>query len=241
MTAVSSPGDILLTIKLGRHFLKPGDWKNFMYLPSHFEENRVDVLYELMRERPLASLVTLGSQGLNANHIPFEIDVAPAPYGTLRGHVARANPVWRDHSQETEALVIFQGPQVYISPSWYATKQQTGEVVPTYNYAVVHAYGRLQIVEDREWLRGLVSRLTTRFESGRPTPWQVSDAPQPFIETQLGAIVGIEIAITRLLGKWKASQNRPAVDRTGVAKALDVMADADSLAMAQLIKERSSE
>jgi transcriptional regulator len=183
----------------------------------------------------------LGTGGLTANHLPFELDGAPAPNGTLRGHLARANPVWRDHSREIEALVIFQGPQVYISPSWYETKQQTGEVVPTYNYAVVHAYGRLQIVEDREWLRGLVSRLTKRFESGHPAPWQVSDAPQPFIETQLGAIVGIEIAITRLFGKWKASQNRPAVDRIGVAKALDAMADAESLAMAQLIKERSSE
>jgi transcriptional regulator len=212
-----------------------------MYLPSHFAENRIDVLHDLIRRHPLSCLVTLGSQGLNANHIPFEIDAAPAPYGTLRGHVARANPVWRDHSRETEALVIFQGPQVYISPSWYETKQQTGEVVPTYDYAVVHAYGRLQIVEDHEWLRGLVTRLTKRFESGRPAPWQVSDAPHSFIEKQLGAIVGVEIEISRLLGKWKASQNRPAVDRTGVAKALDAIADADSLAMAQLIKERSSE
>lgn len=211
-----------------------------MYLPSHFEESRVEVLHELMRQYPLASLVTLGSQGLNANHIPFELDSAPAPYGTLRGHVARANPVWRDYSRDTEALVIFQGAQVYISPSWYETKKQTGEVVPTYNYAVVHAYGRLQIVEDRAWLRGLVSRLTKRFEGGRPAPWEVNDAPQPFIEKQLDAIIGIEIAISKLLGKWKASQNRPAADRAGVVAALGAAADADSLAMARLIRERSS-
>ena len=175
-----------------------------MYVPSHFEETRIEVLHDLVRQHPLGSLVTLGTQGLNANHIPFEIDGAPAPYGTLRGHVARANPVWRDFSRDTEALVIFHGPQVYVSPSWYETKRQTGEVVPTYNYAVVHAYGRLQIVEDRAWLRGLVTRLTERFESGRPAPWQVSDAPQDFIDKQLGAIVGIEIAISKLFGKWKA-------------------------------------
>ena len=211
-----------------------------MYLPSHFAETRIEVLHELMRQHPLGSLVTLGTQGLNANHLPFEIDAAPAPYGTLRGHVARANPVWRDYSRDTEALVIFHGPQVYISPSWYDTKKQTGEVVPTYNYAVVHAYGRLQIVEDRNWLRGLVTRLTERFEKGSAAPWQVSDAPQPFIEKQLEAIVGIEIVISKLFGKWKASQNRTVTDRAGVVEALGAAADADSLAMAQLIKERST-
>jgi len=211
-----------------------------MYLPSHFEETRVDVLHDLMRQHPLASLVTLGTQGLNANHLPFEVDAAPAPYGTLRGHVARANPVWRDYSRDIEALVIFHGPEVYISPSWYETKKQTGEVVPTYNYAVVHAYGRVQIVDDRLWLRDLVTRLTERFESGRPSPWQVSDAPQLFIDKQLGAIVGIEIVISKLTGKWKASQNRPAADRASVVEALGATAEADSLAMARLIKERSS-
>lgn len=211
-----------------------------MYLPSHFEENRIDVLHELVRQYPLGSLVTLASQGLSANHLPFELDAAPAPYGTLRGHVARANPVWRDYSRETEALVIFHGPQVYISPSWYETKKQTGEVVPTYNYAVVHAYGPMRIVEDRPWLRGLVTRLTERFESARPAPWQVSDAPQDFIEKQLGAIVGIEIAISKIFGKWKASQNRPAADRAGVVEALGAATDADSAAMAQIIKQRSS-
>lgn len=211
-----------------------------MYLPSHFEETRIDVLHELVRQYPLGSLVTLGAKGLNANHIPFELDAAPAPYGTLRGHVARANPVWRDYDPAFEALVIFHGPQVYISPSWYETKKETGEVVPTYNYAVVHAYGRLRIVEDRAWLRGLVARLTERFEGGRAAPWQVSDAPQDFIDKQLGAIVGIEIEVSKMLGKWKASQNRPATDRAGVAEALGAAADADSLAMAQMIKERSS-
>jgi len=211
-----------------------------MYLPSYFAESRIEVLHQLMRERPLATLVTLGADGLAANHLPFELDAAPAPYGTLRCHVARANPVWRDYSRDSEALVIFHGPQVYISPSWYETKKQSGEVVPTYNYAVVHAYGALRIIDDRAWLRGLVTRLTERFESASAAPWQVSDAPQDFIEKQLGAIVGIEIAITKLTGKWKASQNRPAQDRAGVVDALNDRVDADSLAMARLIKERST-
>jgi len=208
-----------------------------MYLPSHFEETRVDVLHQLVRARPLATLVTLGAAGLNANHLPFELDTEPLPNGTLRCHVARANPVWRDYSLGTEALVIFHGPQVYISPSWYETKKQSGEVVPTYNYAVVHAYGALRIIDDRAWLRGLVMRLTERFESANSAPWRVSDAPEDFIDKQLGAIVGIEIPVTRLAGKWKVSQNRPALDRAGVVEALSEIAGADGLAVAQMIKE----
>ena len=211
-----------------------------MYLPGHFEETRIEVLHQLMRERPLATLVTLGAAGLSANHLPIEVDAAPAPNGTLRCHVARANPVWRDHCLDTEALVIFQGAQAYISPSWYETKKQSGEVVPTYNYAVVHASGALRIIEDRAWLRGLVTRLTERFESASAAPWRVSDAPADFIDKQLGAIVGIEITVTRLAGKWKVSQNRPAQDRAGVVAALGDSVDADSLAMAQMIKERWS-
>ena len=191
-----------------------------------------------MHERPLATLVTLAAAGLNANHLPFELDSEPLPNGTLRCHVARANPVWRDYSRDTEALVIFHGPQLYISPSWYETKKQSGEVVPTYNYAVVHAYGALRIIDDRAWLRGLVTRLTERFESASSAPWRVSDAPDDFIDRQLGAIVGIEIKITKLAGKWKVSQNRPALDRAGVVEALSETASADSLAIAQMIKER---
>ncbi|MGZ8522199.1 MAG: FMN-binding negative transcriptional regulator [Candidatus Binatia bacterium] len=207
-----------------------------MYLPSYFEETRTEVLHPFMHERPLATLVTLAAAGLNANHLPFELYSEPLPNGTLRCHVARANPVWRDYSRDTEALVIFHGPQVYISPSWYETKKQSGEVVPTYNYAVVHAYGALRIIDDRAWLRGLVTRLTERFESASSAPWRVSDAPDDFIDKQLGAIVGIEITITKLAGKWKVSQNRPALDRAGVVEALSETASADSLAIAQMIK-----
>lgn len=210
-----------------------------MYLPGHFEESRIDILHQLIRGRPLATIVTLGSTGLNANHIPFELSAEPAPLGTLRGHVARANPLWRDFSENIDALIIFHGPQAYVSPSWYPTKQATGEVVPTYNYIVVHAYGRLQIIDDPRWLRGLVTRLTEGFEAARAEPWQVTDAPDGFIENQLRAIVGIEIVISKLLGKWKASQNRPVVDREGVVQGLSESNDADSLALAELVRERS--
>ena len=208
-----------------------------MYVPSQFSESRVAVLQQLVREHSLATLVTLGADGLNANHIPMELDPEPAPHGTLRGHVARANPVWRDHLPDVEALAVFQGPRAYITPSWYRTKLETGKVVPTYNYAVVHARGPLRIVDDPAWLRALVERLTRMHESSRPQPWQVSDAPEEFVASQLHAIVGIEIAVTRLVGKWKVSQNRPAVDRAGVADGLRGSAGADAAAMARLVEE----
>ena len=210
-----------------------------MYVPSHFAESRVEVLHQLIRARPLATLVTLNADGLNANHIPFEIDPEPLPLGTLRGHVARANPVWRAFSREVEALVIFRGPQAYISPSWYASKTESGEVVPTYNYIVAHGYGEMKIVDDREWLRGLVTRLTNRFEAGGDAPWQVTDAPPAFIDKQLGAIVGIEIALTKLIGKWKVSQNRPAKDRDGVVQKLSESTDAESVAVARWVKDKA--
>src|SRR5471030_2633835 len=164
-----------------------------MYLPSHFAKPRTEVLHRLIREHPLAVLVTLDANGLNANHIPFELDPAPAPFGTLRGHVARANPAWREFSKDVEALLVFQGAQHYISPSWYPTKQETGKVVPTYNYIVVHAYGPLRVIDDRVWLRGLVERLTNRHETASAQPWKITDAPADYIEQMLGAIVGIEI------------------------------------------------
>lgn len=208
-----------------------------MYIPKHFEETRVDVLHQLIREHAFAALVTLGPDGLNANHIPFEINPEPAPFGTLRGHVARANPVWKDAAPGTEALVMFQGPSTYITPSWYATKKETGKVVPTWNYAMVHAYGPLRAVEDAGWLRGLLGQLTDHHESRRSEPWKLADAPDEFIERQMKAIIGIEIPITRLIGKWKVSQNRPAVDRDGVIAGLAQNGDAPSQAMAELVRQ----
>jgi transcriptional regulator len=208
-----------------------------MYVPAHFEETRPEVLGRLIHDHPLAALVTLGRDGLSANHIPLELDPEPAPLGTLRGHVARANPVWRDFSRDVEVLAIFQGAQAYISPAWYETKKETGKVVPTYNYIVVHAYGPLRIVEDRAWLRALVERLTNRHEAERPEPWKVTDAPAGYIEQMLGAIIGVEIPLTRLVGKWKVSQNRPAVDRDGVVSALAEMEDQNARAMSDLVKK----
>jgi transcriptional regulator len=145
--------------------------------------------------------------------------------------------MWRDFSRDVEALAVFQGPQAYISPSWYQTKRETGKVVPTYNYVVVHAYGPMRIIEDRAWLRGLVERLTNRYEAGSAEPWKVTDAPDDFVEQMLGAIVGIEIPLTRLLGKWKVSQNRPPADRDGVVTGLRGLHDRDAQAMSGLVKK----
>jgi transcriptional regulator len=208
-----------------------------MYLPAHFEETRPDVLAGLLREHPLATLVTLGSEGLTANHIPLEYDPEPAPYGTLRGHVARANPVWRDFTADLGVLAIFQGPQAYVTPNWYPTRAETGKVVPTFNYMVVHAQGPLRIVDDPAWVRALVQRLTDNFEATEPKPWRVEDAPADFIEGQLRAIVGIEIPIRKLTGKWKVSQNRPPVDRAGVIQGLREREDSNAQAIAKAVEE----
>ena len=212
-----------------------------MYLPKHFEETRVQVIHDLIRAHPLGALVTLTSRGLVANHIPLEIEPDPAPFGTLRGHVARANPLWRDFSRDVEALAIFQGPSVYVSPSWYRTKKETGKVVPTWNYAVVHAHGAVRFIDDRVWLRAFVERLTNRHEAGRRDPWKITDAPPDYIEMQLGAIVGLEIPISRLVGKWKVSQNRPARDREAVVDGLLQEGGHSAAAIADLVRERRSE
>lgn len=203
-----------------------------MYLPAHFEEDRTEVLHQLIRDHPFGMLVTLGQGGLNANHIPFELDPAAGPFGTLRAHVARANPVWRDFNAELDVLAVLQGAQSYISPSWYPGKQENGKVVPTWNYIVVHAYGPMRVVEDPGWLRGLVHRLTERHEAGKAQPWKVADAPAEYIEKMLSAIVGIEIPITKLTGKWKLSQNRSEADRDGVRHGLRGMDNSDAAAMA---------
>ena len=208
-----------------------------MYVPTHFEETRVEVMHELMCVHPFATLVTLTAQGLNANHIPLELQAEPAPFGTLRGHIARANPLWRDLSSDVNALAIFQGVNRYISPAWYPTKEETGKVVPTWNYAVVHAHGPLRVIEDRDWLRQLVGRLTDHHESNRSRPWSVSDAPADYIEKTLDAIVGLEMPIVRLIGKWKVSQNRPAKDQAGVVENLLREGDESSKAMADLVRK----
>lgn len=207
-----------------------------MYLPKHFEETRVEVLHDFIRTHPFGALVTMTPGGLDANHIPFEIDPAPGPFGTLRGHVARANPVWRDAARDAAALVMFQGPETYISPAWYPSKAETGKVVPTWNYAVVHAHGVPRFIDDRAWLRAFVEQLTSRHEGRRREPWKITDAPADFIDTQVGAIIGIEMPITRLIGKWKVSQNRPGQDRAGAVEGLVREGGASGAAMAELIR-----
>jgi transcriptional regulator len=211
-----------------------------MYVPTHFAETRPAVLHDLIRAHSLAALVSHTPAGLVANHLPFEIDPDPAPLGTLRGHMARANPQWRTLS-DAPALAIFQGPSAYVSPAWYATKRETGKVVPTWNYAVVHAHGPIRVIHDRDWLRAFVTRLTRCHEAARPDPWQVSDAPADYIETQLAAIVGIEMPVARLEGKWKVSQNRPEVDRAGVVEGLLREGGKKAAAMAELVHQAGKE
>ena len=206
-----------------------------MYIPPLFREERIEVQHALVRAHPLGLLVTDGPGGLLANPIPFVLDGEAGPLGTLRGHVARANPQWREHDAARDALVVFQGVDHYITPSWYETKCETGKVVPTWNYAIVQAWGRLRVVEDREWLARQIVALTGAQEAARDEPWAVADAPPAFVEGQLKGIVGVEIEIARIEGKWKVSQNRPASDRAGVVGGLRAEGGDVALVMADLV------
>jgi transcriptional regulator len=192
-----------------------------MYLPAHFSETRPDVLRAFVRDHPLGLLVTRNrAGGVDANSVPFVLDAEGDAPGVLRAHVARANTLWQEARDDAEALVVFQGAQGYVSPGWYPSKAAHGKVVPTWNYVMVQARGRLRAIDDPAWVRGFVTRLTERHERARPAPWAVGDAPADFLETMLGAIVGIEIELTSIVGKWKVSQNRSAADRAGVVEGL---------------------
>jgi transcriptional regulator len=206
-----------------------------LYVPKHYEEKDIAVLHALIDAHPLGAWVTTGNAGLVANHIPFLIDAARGEFGTLVGHVAKANPVWRALSGENESLIIFQGPDAYVSPSWYQSKKEHGKVVPTWNYAVVHAFGTPRAIPDHAWLMALVDRLTTKHESGRTAPWKVTDAPADYISKRLDAIVGIEIPIRRIEGKWKASQNQPLPDKLGIIAGLHAEARPESTEMARMV------
>jgi transcriptional regulator len=186
-----------------------------MYLPKHFEQNDRAALIALMRERPLATLIVAAPDGPTADLIPLEFDDAA---NALRGHVARANPLWKHAG--AQALAVFTGPEAYISPGWYASKREHGKVVPTWNYTMVQARGTLRAVDDAPWLRALVGRLTDHHERTQATPWAVNDAPDDYVQQMLRAIVGIEIPLDGLVGKWKVSQNRSAADREGAALGL---------------------
>ena len=206
-----------------------------MYLPAHFSQTDPAALHALMRQYPLATLVTQADGEPVADELPFVLDAELGPHGTLKAHVARANPLWQT-AAGTPVLAVFHGPQAYVSPSWYPSKASTHKVVPTWNYTVVHAHGVLRAVEDAPWLHALVSRLTGHHEAPRPAPWAVSDAPSDYVQSLLRAIVGIEIPLTALVGKWKVSQNRSEADRLGVAQGLAGEDDAAARAMAALVR-----
>jgi len=212
-----------------------------MYQPAHFVEQDPETLLALMRAAPLATLIRGGSE-LAADILPLEVDLTAGGW-RLSGHVARANPLWREADGQP-VLALFQGPQAYVSPNWYPSKAEHGKAVPTWNYTMVQAHGQLRAIEDPAWLRAFVTRLTERHERSRAAPWRVADAPTEFLDAMLRAIVGIEITVSRLEGKFKLSQNRSADDRTGVVlglesdTALGIQAESDSLAQAMLSAEQ---
>ncbi|WP_180683810.1 FMN-binding negative transcriptional regulator [Tepidicella baoligensis] len=191
-----------------------------MYNPAHFTLTDLSDLRRILEAYPLGMLVTHGPEGLDANHIPFVFDPQRGGCGTLTGHVARANPVWRQCREGADVLVVFRGVEGYISPSWYPSKHDTHRQVPTWNYEVVHAHGRLTVRDDETFVRGVVARLTRTHEAAEPSPWKMGDAPSDYLDAMLRAIVGIEIEITRLEGKAKLSQNKELRDRQGAVEAL---------------------
>lgn len=205
-----------------------------MYLPPHFAQTQPETLHHLITENPLGALVVSGPDGLDANHIPFELDCQTGTHGTLRAHVARANPVWQQVQNGAPVLVIFQAEQGYISPNWYPSKHETHRLVPTWNYEVVHAHGIVTVRDDERFVRGVVGRLTRQHESGEASPWKMSDSAPEYINAMLAQIVGIEIAITALQGKSKLSQNREPRDRLGAA---DTLAQRGASQLAQRMRD----
>lgn len=191
-----------------------------MYLPPYFATDDPEALHKLMQAHPLGALITHGERGLDANHLPFELDTESGKHGVLRAHVARNNPLWQEARDGDEVLVIFKAADAYISPNWYPSKKAHHQQVPTWNYSVVHAHGRIQIRDDARFVRRLLANLTRHHEAGEPTPWKMADAPRDYLEAKVAAVVGIEIEITGLVSKFKLSQNKEAADRQEAAHAL---------------------
>ncbi len=208
-----------------------------MYQPPHFREERLEVQHALIRAHPLGLMITSGEDGPLANPVPFLLDAEAAPKGVLRAHLARANRQWQALAAGEPALVVFQGVDTYVTPSWYETKKETGKVVPTWNYAIVQVRGPVRVIEDKEWLRRQITALTAQHEGGRMEPWAVTDAPEDFVAAQLKGIIGIEMTIEAIDGKWKVSQNRPASDRIGVAEGLAAEADPQAARMERLVRD----
>ncbi len=208
-----------------------------MFVPPPMKEDRLDVLHALIKQHSFGAIVTCSEDGPVADHIPLLLHGELSTNGTLRGHVAIQNPLVKAASVEPSALVIFQGAHSYISPSWYASKAEHGKVVPTWNYALVHAYGKLTITHDEAWLRSHLASLTLSHEANMPEPWKPDDAPAKFLSQQIKGIVGIEIEIDRFQGKWKISQNKNATDKSGVVEGLQEVATEDAIAMADLVKQ----
>jgi transcriptional regulator len=203
-----------------------------MYVPAHFEENRREILLTFVRDNPFGLLITLGADGPDATPVPFLVDEIDDAV-VLRCHVARANPIWSKARRDVTSLVVFQGPHAYVTPSWYPSKQQTGKVVPTWNYLMVQARGLLEFHDEPAWLRSHVSQLTAEHEAAQARPWAVEDAPSDFIDKLLGGIVGIELRLSSFSGKWKLSQNRAEADRLGVAQGLRAQDTESSRALAK--------
>lgn len=198
-----------------------------MYIPPHFAESRPEELHRIIRTHPLGMLVHQADGALDADHIPFELDTAVGPHGTLMAHVARNNPLWQRYPQGTPVMVVFRGAEAYISPNWYPSKHETHRLVPTWNYAVVHAHGTLTVHDDERYVRRLVAKLTKHHEATEPKPWKMGDSAPDYIDSMLRNIVGIEVAVSSLVGKVKLSQNREARDRLGAADTLDARGNAE--------------
>jgi len=213
-----------------------------MYIPAHFEESDPDRLHALIVKHPLGILVTRGASGLDANHLPFDLEVRDGSLGILHTHVARANPLWKDVASGDEVLVVFRAADAYISPNWYPSKHEHHRQVPTWNYMVAHAHGRVTVHDDERYLRGLVGRLTKHHEAALPRPWRMGESSQTFISEMLASIVGLQIEITRLVGKFKLGQNKDARDVLGAAHALKAQGhDAVGDAMLERVAERSDD
>ncbi|GLQ12117.1 hypothetical protein GCM10007913_40490 [Devosia yakushimensis] len=211
-----------------------------MYVPPHFAETDVEKLYALIENVALGTLITNGRSGLDANHIPFELNRTQGEFGTLHCHVARNNSVWSDVTNGDEVLVVFKAADAYISPQWYPSKHEFHKQVPSWNYLVTHVYGRVTVHDDERYVRGNVARLTRKHEASQPVPWKMTDAPKEHIDIMLRAIVGIEVTITRILGKYKLSQNKEIRDMDGAGTALVTQGD-DVVGNAMLEQARKAE